>query len=461
MNEVVRMNSERSEPFLPEAEQMVLGCMMMSGDAIAQTVAAGGEDLFRDDLHRLLCGEIIRRSNAAQMHTPVALKPWADAQEGFKELGGAGYLGRMAGIAVSSKLLPNYIDILADMARKRRLLVTFQSAQQDIYAGQDRADEIAARVEGAMVPESTTAARKPVSAMAAATDALRDSYSAHQGNDGGAIKTGFDCIDGLTGGLYPNEMTVLGGRPSMGKTALALSIALNVARNGAPVTFCSFEMSPKAMMMRAISEATTHHSAATSYFNIRQGTYGDRQGEAIKAATNEVAQLPLNFLTQEYREIGSFLAGLRQADRSMGGLGLVVVDYVQLLTSPARSRYEQITDISLGLKQAAMQLEVPVLALSQLSRAVEQRDDKRPVLSDLRESGQIEQDADAVMFCYRHEYYLERMEPKSGTERHEQWQSAMQAAHRKIDVIMPKNRQGAVGTARMNCNLALNKFWEN
>lgn len=461
MNQIASISGARAEPHLVEAEQQLLGALLLSDSFLDDCRAAGGEKLFYDPVHAEIFEQINARDKTGQLVSPVALKPWAQAHSGIQELGGPGYLARLAGASVSTSQALTYVEILADLKSKREMLQAFRGAEQDIFEGQMRASEIASRIEGKMIAQDPVSSRKPVSAMLAATDALRDAHSAYMGYDGGAIKTGFDCIDRLVGGLYPSELTVLGGRPSMGKTALALSIALNVARAGKPVTFCSFEMSPKAMMTRAMSEASARHGDATNYFNIRTGKYRESQGEAIKAATSEVAKLPIQFLTSEYREVSSFLAGVKQAHRVMGGLGLVVVDYVQLLTSPARSRYEQITDISLGLKSAAMQLEVPVLALSQLSRAVEQRDDKRPVLSDLRESGQIEQDADAVMFCYRHEYYLERMEPQSGTEKHEIWQQAMNDAHRKIDILIPKNRHGAVGTARMNCNLALNKFWEN
>lgn len=460
MNEIVRINGQRSEPHLVEAEQQVLGALLLSVAAIDLCRSAGGAALFFDEVHAELFNQIDYRAKSQQLVSPVSLKQWADSYDGLGELGGSGYLAKLAGAALSPRMIESYVGILADLKSKREMLRAFKVAEQDIFRGEKRAEEVAAFVEGKMVAQDPVSARKPVSAMLAATDALRDSYSAFSGEDAGALKTGFPAMDSLTGGLFPNEMTVLGGRPSMGKTALALSIALNVARSGKPVTFCSFEMSPKAMMTRAISEASFRHGAAVPYFDIRTGQYTPEQGDAIKGATHEVAQLPLQFLTQEYRDVSSFLAGVRQAHRIMGGLGLVIVDYVQLLTSPAKSRYEQITDISLHLKAAAMQLEVPVLALSQLSRAVEQREDKRPVLSDLRESGQIEQDADAVMFCYRHEYYLERMEPERGTEKHEVWQASMEAARRKIEILIPKNRQGAVGTARMNCNLSLNKFWE-
>lgn len=215
--------------------------------------------------------------------------------------------------------------------------------------------------------------------------------------------------------------------------------------------------------MRTLSEATAGTPSATSYAKLRSGEFSEKQGEALKEAAAKVAELPIIFLPREYQDADLLQVGVKQALRPMNTnkLPLVIVDYAQLLRSKASTRYEQITDVSLALKGMAMGLDVPVLALSQLSRALEQRDDKRPVMSDLRESGQLEQDADGVLFCYRHEYYLERGEPdRRQQEAYEAWEKAMSNQRNRLEIIVAKQRQGAIGTANLHFNPALNLIWE-
>lgn len=248
----------------------------------------------------------------------------------------------------------------------------------------------------------------------------------------------------------------------MGKTAAALSMALNAGRAGRSVAIASLEMTPEAMAMRALSEATANGGKAVEYKSMRRGDLSDFQVASLRASVAAVRDLPITFLPRQYNDVGALMAGVKQVARSTD-LKLVIVDYLQLMRSAIRGNTnEQVSDISKSLKSLAMQLNVPVLALSQLSRAVESRNDKRPQLSDLRDSGSIEQDADAVMFCYRHEYYLEREEPNfDELERHAKWQGAMEKARNRLDIIVAKQRQGDIGTARVRCNPALNLIWED
>lgn len=247
----------------------------------------------------------------------------------------------------------------------------------------------------------------------------------------------------------------------MGKTGVALSIALNAARAGHGVCIASLEMNPEAMAMRALSEATANARNAVYYSKMRRGDMSEPQIDTLRKCAIEVANLPITFLPRNFADIGALMAGAKQAQRTMqGGMSLMVIDYAQLLQSKAQNRYEQITEISIALKRLAGQMNVPVLALSQLSRAVEQRDDKRPMLSDLRESGQLEQDADTVMFCYRDEYYLEREKP-ADMEQMEAWESSMRQAANRLEIIVAKQRQGEIATARVRFNPATNLIWED
>jgi len=196
---------------------------------------------------------------------------------------------------------------------------------------------------------------------------------------------------------------------------------------------------------------------------MRKGEMTEAQMRSVlDVVQRDVADMPIEFLPPSYRDIGAIFAGVKQVQRRLGGnLGLVIVDYLGLIKGDGKSRYEEITNISIALKGMALQLKVPVLALSQLSRAVESRDDKRPQLSDLRESGQLEQDADTVMFCYRDEYYLERERPpEDDIELWAKWDDARQKAKNRLEVIVAKQRQGEIGTAHMMFNPALNTIWD-
>lgn len=246
----------------------------------------------------------------------------------------------------------------------------------------------------------------------------------------------------------------------MGKTAAAISITLNAARAGNKIAFASLEMGPEAIAMRCLSESMAGRGRAVSYRNLRAGEFGQMHEEALAEAMQEVGNLPVQFLPQEFQDVGAILAGVRRAKSLMGGLDMIVVDYAQLMkASQAKSRYEVMTEVSTALKRLAVSMRVPVLALSQLSRQVEQRDNKRPQMADLRESGQLEQDADTVLFCYRDEYYIEREKPED-PEQMGEWQAALEGARNRLEIIVAKQRQGAIGTADVFCNVALNRIWE-
>lgn len=448
-------------PPLVEAEQMVLGACLLKGARAFEV--RGGADVFMDPAHRDLFGEILRRAKCNELVSPVALASWADAHPGVQQLGGRAYLARLAGAAVSPRDVAAYADLLAEQQNKAAILDAVQRAQAAILSDSAPLSQVAGELEAAVVARELASGPKPVSMMAATTKAIEQALAAQAGEDAGMVPSGIVALDRLIGGFYPGEMTLIGGRPSMGKSAVALSIALNAARAGHGVVIASLEMNPEALALRALAEATSRRKRALPYASIRRGQFTDADHPALRQAAQDVAELPITFLSREYADIGALMAGARQARRIMGEehMRLLIVDYAQLLRSQARSRYEQITEISLALKQLSGALNIPVIALSQLSRQVESREDKRPMLSDLRESGQLEQDADAVIFCYRDEYYLAREEPDIRDEdAHEAWRDAMQRARHKLELIVPKQRQGEIGTAHVNFAPAQNFIWE-
>nr|WP_255453293.1 DnaB-like helicase C-terminal domain-containing protein [Paracoccus shanxieyensis] len=294
----------------------------------------------------------------------------------------------------------------------------------------------------------------------AVKEAQDQAFAAYRGDQHLSIQSGISTLDAIIPGFFPGELTILGGRPGSGKSAVALSMALNAARQGHGVAIASLEMTPSAMAMRALSEATAGAGNAVPYISMRKGDMSEDQARCLAQTSHDVANLPIYFLSNRYADIGAMMSGVRQIARATD-LKLLVVDYAQLMTAAGKSRYEQITAISIALKRMSVQLNIPVIALSQLSRQIESRDDKRPMMSDLRESGQLEQDADNIIFCYREEYYLLQKQPASTdpVEQHVEWQSKMDRAKGRMEIIVNKQRMGETGTARCLCAMATNSVW--
>lgn len=447
-----------------EAEQAVLGGALMEPSILVLCQRAGGAELFHDPLHARIFEVAADKDRAQMLVSPVTVAAAMATEQGLDAVGGAAYLARLAGASCGHTMARAYVDMLADLRAKRGIVAAMAHARRAITEGEERAAQIAGRLEAALLDASAAAGNAgPVSMMRATVTAMEQVTAAYRGEAGDAVLTGISALDRILGGLYPGEMILLGGRPSMGKTAVALSIATRAARAGHHVAIASLEMNPEAMALRAVAEATAEAGTAAPYAEMRRGALTEAQMRATAQAAQEVAQLPITFLPRHYSDIGALMAGAKQVRRAApNGLRLLVVDYTQLLRSQARNRFEQITEISIALKALAGQLNVPVLALSQLSRAVEQREDKRPTLADLRESGQLEQDADAVLFCYRDEYYLERDRPDDGdADLFAEWGAAMERARNRLDIIVAKQRQGEIGTAKVRFNPATNLVWED
>lgn len=453
---------ERQENSSPpgniEAEQQLLGALFCRPDA---HVSLSQED-FYDPVHGAIYARMMHLKSEGKTPSPVSMRSWAEQHDGLKELGGPKYLARLMGASIGASSAADYANMIREERQRRDIVHVLEGAVSDIRSQERDLGGIIAGVEMSLMGTDAPSRARPVTMMAAVTKAMESSFAAFSGDERGMVRSGIDRLDHIIGGFYPGEMTLLGGRPSMGKTALALSIALNVARDGHGVAIASLEMTPEAMATRAISEATTYsRGGAVTYSDIRTGKLDATSGEIVKTAAQGVAHLPIAFLPQDFEDVADLTSGVRQIAKGPNGLKFVVVDYAQLLKAKGHNRYEQITEISRSLKRLARICEVPVLALSQLSRQVESREDKRPMLSDLRESGQLEQDADAVMFCYRDEYYLQREEPDStDLDKFEVWQGAMSRAKNRLEIIVSKQRQGAIGTAHVFCNPSLNKVWE-
>lgn len=466
MAEILSMPMPQEPPHSVEAEQQILGAILVGAASVDVVNAQGGAAIFYDSVHGEIfrtCARLEKQGRAVSPVTVAAAFP-RDWSVSLADLGGPGYLARLAGAAVSPRYAADYAALLADEKAKRDLIGIMRQSHIDLAGGDLSASDVAAKMEAAIgVLGQSSSAIRPVSMVKAVTDAMSDSYDAYTGSSAAMVQSGIRALDHYTGGFGAGELWLLGGRPSMGKTGVMLSMALNAAREGHPVVIASLEMTPKAMAMRALSEQTAQNNYATAYSDIRRGTYGPANKEALTAAARALVDLPISFLPREYQDADLLQVGVKQALRGKRDdkMPLVLVDYAQLMRSKAKSRYEQITDISLALKGLAMSLDLPLVALSQLSRALEQREEKRPMMSDLRESGQLEQDADGVIFCYRDEYYLQREEPDhDDVEAYEAWSRAREAARNKLELIVAKQRQGEIGTAHVMFNPAINRIWE-
>lgn len=459
----VAIHPSAAVPHVIAAEQNVLGTLLLEPQRLHAAIKAGGEGLFYDPLHSEIFRIIADKDKHSLLVSPVSVAEALRGSDALGGVGGVGYLARLAGSS-SGAMFAGYIQMLADARSKRDLVAAISDAQAAIAKGEDQAADIAARLEASLLRVSHVEGRQgPVSMMKAVAVAMGQVKDAFEGNGESYVRTGINALDQIITGMFPGEMILLGGRPSMGKTGVALAIALNAARAGDGVCIASLEMNPEAMALRALSEATAHARNAVQYSRMRRGDMSDPQVATLQQCAAHVAALPITFLPRSFSDIGALYSGAKQAARTMeGGMKLMVVDYAQLLRSQAKSRYEQITEVSIALKALAGDLGVPVLALSQLSRSIESRDDKRPVLSDLRESGQLEQDADTVMFCFRGEYYLERDKPNEHdkAEDIQAWQDLMARAKNRLEIIVAKQRQGEIGTAHVRFNPALNLIWE-
>ncbi|WP_173931289.1 replicative DNA helicase [Chelativorans sp. Marseille-P2723] len=466
----------REAPNNIEAEQALLGAILVNNDAFYRVSDFLKPDHFYEPLHRKIysvAGELIRMGKVAN---PVTMKTFLPANEKVGEMTVAQYLARLAAEAVTVINAADYGRAIYDLAIRRALITVGEdmvniaydapvdmAPQAQIEDAERRLFELAetGRYDGGF--ESFGDATKTAIDMANAAF-MRDGHLS-------GIATGLRDLDLRMGGLQPSDLIILAGRPGMGKTSLATNIAYNIASayepvqqadgsfkaaNGGVVGFFSLEMSSEQLATRIISEQTEIPSS-----KIRRGEITEADFEKLVGCAQMMQKIPLFIDQTGGISIAQLAARARRLKRQRG-LDVLVIDYVQLMQgSSARAqqnRVQEITEITTGLKALAKELGVPIVALSQLSRQVESRDDKRPQLSDLRESGSIEQDADVVLFVYREEYYLKNREPKPGTEEYLKWEAEMNEARGKAEVIIAKQRHGPTGTVSLGFQGEFTRF---
>ena len=467
--------SERT-PFSLESEQAVLGAILFDNEIYYRISSYLKTEHFFDPVHQLIynsCGALI---NQGRLASPVMVDASLAAAPGFVEAGGRRYLEQLAANVPSTAGAPDYARVVFDMSVRRGLMTVggemidrARDASLEDHPAAQLADAEQALYKLAETGKYGGGFKSFRTAIAEAIDIADQAVK----RDGGlaGVSTGLRDLDHTLGGLHASDLIILAGRPSMGKSALATNVALNAARaykaerladgttraaSGAVVGLFSLEMSADQLATRIIAEVSGVPSN-----EIRRGEIDQDQFERIYHAARELESLPLYIDDTGGLSIGQLAARARRLKRQHG-LGLLVIDYLQLLTGSGSKRQDgrvqEITEISMGLKTLAKELNVPVLALSQLSRQVEQRDDKRPQLSDLRESGSIEQDADAVLFIYREEYYLKRSEPRPDSDAHAKWIADCDAARGIAEVIIGKQRHGPIGKVELAFEEKLTKF---
>jgi replicative DNA helicase len=463
----------REAPHNLEAEQALLGAILVNNEAMDRVSGFLKADHFFNPLHGQIFEHASKLIRGGKRATPITLKTFFQAEDPAVDLPVPQYLGLLAANATTIINAEDYGRTVYDLAVRRQLIDIGEEMVTTAYDSPIDAPP-ATQIEVAeqqLFELAETgkygAGFEPFSA--ALTDAIDMAANAFQ-RDGGlsGLATGFVDLDSKMGGLQASDLIIIAGRPAMGKTALATNIAYHVAKaykadpnsdkplDGAVVGFFSLEMSAEQLAIRIISEQTEIPSE-----QIRRGQINSDDFDRIVEVSQELQNLPL-FIDQTGGITVAQLAARARRLKRQRGLGCIVVDYLQLLSGSSRraqeGRVQEVTEITTGLKALAKELHVPILALSQLSRQVENREDKRPQLADLRESGSIEQDADVVMFVYREEYYLENREPAPNTEEHIKWRTDIENAHGKAEVIIGKQRHGPTGHVTLQFTREFTKF---
>ncbi|MGN6357447.1 MAG: replicative DNA helicase [Novosphingobium sp.] len=483
-DESVADSTGRALPANIEAEAAFLGAVLIDNRVIEELSTNLQPSHFFEPIHGRIYERILQLLDRKAVVTPVTLKPYFEADEGLRELGGAAYLARLTadgqGLLAPRQLAEQIYDLalLRELVAVGRNLVTAAMDTSESVEPMEQIERAEAALynvaEGAGVQSE---AQSFAGATRVAIEAIEKALKS--GGHVSGKTTGLNSVNEKIGGLHDSDLIILAGRPGMGKTSLVTNIAFNAADRmrrdladgieakasiGAAVAFFSLEMSADQLATRILAE-----QSGISSEMLRMGKISRDDFQALSFASQRLAELPLYIDDTPGLTIAALRARARRLKRRHD-IGLVIVDYLQLLQGTNRSgndnRVNEISEISRGLKTLAKELQVPVIALSQLSRAVEQREDKRPMLSDLRESGSIEQDADMVWFVFREDYYVMSREPKQPVdgddpkihEAHMAWQAEMERVYGLAELIVAKQRHGSTGKVRMRFEAKITRF---
>ncbi|TCS60134.1 replicative DNA helicase [Varunaivibrio sulfuroxidans] len=453
----------RTPPHNPDAEKALLGAILTNNRAHEKVSEFLRAEHFSDPANCLIYDACTRLIERGQIADPVTLKSFFSQTDALSKVGGAQYLAELAGAAVTIINAGEYGRIVFDLYLKREMIALGEDIVNDAYSP-DIDKPANQQIESAEQHLFNLATQGEYEGgfqdfKTSIIEAVHMAEVAHKREGALAgVTTGLRDLDQMLGGLHPSDLLILAGRPSMGKTALVTNIAYNAAyshfrsggEEGAVVGFFSLEMSAEQLAARILSEQTEISSD-----KMRKGELANEEFTRLVVASQELHRIPIFIDDTPALTVSALRTRARRLKRQHN-LGLIVVDYLQLISPPPGKndgRVNEVSEITRGLKTLAKELGVPVIALSQLSRAVESRDPPRPQLSDLRESGSIEQDADVVMFIYREEYYLERKKPAQRADddgakfadREAKWEEAMDRVRNLAQVIVAKQRHGPIG----------------
>ncbi len=461
-----KINNQLEIPSNIEAEQHLLGSVLVNNDIIDEISNTINAEKFYDPIH-LKIYEVIENLNSKGMiANPITLKNYFEKNQGLDDVGGVEYLVKLTRFSSSVKQAIDYAKIVHENYVKRELIKISQHIKDNtLNVEEDKTSELI--IEDAEkllfdLAERGTFSQSFMKFNLALDQSITMAEQAMK-NDQGivGVPTGLTDLDEKLGGLHKSDLVIIAGRPSMGKTALATNIAYHAAKNiqikdqKSSIAFFSLEMSSEQLSTRILSEQSRIKSN-----DIRRGKATEEELNRYIETSRDIYELPL-YIDETPAITISTLSNRARRIKRLFGLNLIVVDYLQLMRTNSRKndgRVQEISEITQGLKALAKELSVPVLALSQLSRAVEQRDDKKPQLSDLRESGSIEQDADVVLFVYREEYYEEKKQPKLGSIEHAEWQSKMNDIAGLAEILIGKQRHGPTGNIQVEFEGMYTKF---
>ncbi len=460
----VLKNTFKELPNNIEAEQSVIGSILVSNEIFDDINIIISSTNFYDPMHQKIFSAIENLIYKGMLANPITLKNYFDADK--DDINIPEYLVKITKFSTSTRQATEYSKIIYDMFVRRELIKiseqTIDTAQiNDLNISGQNIIENSERLLFDLAEKGSfnSSLVKFDEAMKKTIDMASAAYKNEEGIVG--VPTGLRDLDDRLGGLHQSDLIIIAGRPSMGKTALATNIAFNAAQKlqesqrKSSVAFFSLEMSSEQLSTRILAEQSRIKSN-----DIRRGRISDEQFDKFIETSKNITELPLYIDETPAISIAAMSNRARRIKR-LFGLEMIVVDYIQLMRGSINNkdgRVQEISEITQGLKAIAKELSVPVVALSQLSRAVEQRDQKKPQLADLRESGSIEQDADVVMFVYREAYYLERQEPRPATVEHAEWQAKMNEVSNLAEIIIGKQRHGPTGNIMLEFEAMFTKF---
>ena len=454
MNNNTESGGASIQPHSVEAEQLVLGTLLINNDAYHKISGVLRLEHFYDPVHAAIYGEIQGRIDAGKLASPVTLSRTFNEHEGAKELGGAKYLARLAGAATATFAIVDYAEMVVDLADRRGILEIVDECRESILTDRQSAVEIAIDVETRCGAVATQSSNKPLvqSHLAVLTSTINEINDVYQGTGDVGVSTGLPQLDKILTGFRAGQLIIVGGRPGMGKTTGGQNFAYHAAANGIGVFFGNLEMPAEELGRRFLARGLADQGVRIPYSRMtRKDAISEQDFRRIIEEAKRQEALPIITGERDVRHVDRLRAAVKRAHQRFADsgtpLGLVVVDYLQLVQSKYERAYDRASAASDTLKSLSLELGVPVVVAAQLNRSVELRDPPRPMLSDLRESGKLEEDADVVMFFYREEYYLRsKVKACRDIEERADLEARLHAVSGLLEIIIEKQRNGPTGS---------------